>query len=497
MAITPRLEIKQTQSLLMTPELRQAINLLQLNNVELNELVEQELSRNPLLEKETDRLNEQPDDHAPSIDNLNDAPSTVEEEFKPDIDYDSSFDDDYASDREGYDLAEDYSWADYNKNKDNHSGEPDFDYCEQRLAAGKSLYRFLEEQINIKFTTAADKIIARRLCENLDRAGYFRGNITELAQALKTSDCRINRVLSDLKGFEPSGIFAENLRECLTIQLKDRNRFDPVIAQFLDNLPLLAEGKLNELKQICRIDNDDLASIIADIKSLNPKPAADWDHDITSYVIPDVFVRRLKNGDYRVELNSMTLPRVLINHQYYSQILGKDKSAKRYLKENLSAANFLIRAMHQRASSILRVSEEIVRTQKDFFDYGIEKLKPMSLKDIAYNLEMHESTVSRVTANKYMQTPIGLFELKFFFSAAAGSYTGNDDMSTMTIKHKIKQLIAQEQAGNILSDDKIAELLAQEGIKIARRTVAKYRESLEIPSSAERKRLQKSKISSQ
>ena len=487
MAITPRLEIKQTQSLLMTPELRQAINLLQLNNVELNELVEQELSRNPLLEKETDRINEQPDDFAPSIDNLNDAPPT-EEEFKPDIDYDSSFDDDYASDREGYDLAEDYSWADYNKNKDNHSGEPDFDYCEQRLAAGKSLYRFLEEQINIRFQSAADKIIARRLCENLDKAGYFRGDTTELAQTLKTSDCRINRVLSTLKGFEPSGIFAEDLRECLAIQLKDRDRLDPIMTKFLDNLPLLAEGKLNELKQICNIDNKDLASIIADIKSLNPKPAADWEHDITSYVIPDVFVRRLKNGDYRVELNSMTLPRVLINHQYYSQILSQDKSAKRYLKENLSAANFLIRAMHQRASSILRVSEEIVRAQKNFFNQGVEKLKPLSLKDIAYNLEMHESTVSRVTANKYMQTPVGLFELKFFFSAAAGSYTGNDDMSTIAIKHKIKQLITQEQPTNILSDDKIVELLAQEGIKIARRTVAKYRESLEIPSSAERKK---------
>lgn len=491
MAITPRLEIKQTQSLLMTPELRQAINLLQLNNIELNELVEQELSRNPLLEKEDDHLNEAPDNFGSTIDKVDAPELPEEEEFKPDIDYDVGFADDYASDRAGYETTDDYSWADYGKSKDASYTDPDFDYCEQKVSAQKSLYRFVDEQIGIKFSAAADRIIAKRLSEGLDAAGYFRGDVTDIAARLKTTPERVQNILENMKGFEPSGLFAQNLRECLAIQLKDSNHYDPIIARFLDNLPLLGAGKLGELKKICQIDDEDLSSIIADIKALNPKPAAGWEHDVTAYVIPDVFVKRLQDGDYRVELNSMSLPRVLINRSYYANILKQDKSAQRYLKENLSSANFLIRAMHQRASGILRVSEEIVRTQRGFFEEGIEKLKPLSLKDVAYNLEMHESTVSRITANKYMSTPRGLFELKFFFSAAAGSYVGNEDMSTLAIKHKIKQLINTETAKNILADDKIVELLAQEGIKIARRTVAKYRESLGIPSSSERKRRHK------
>ena len=491
MAITPRLEIKQSQSLLMTPQLRQAINLLQLNNLELNELVEQELSRNPLLEKEDDRLDDRPDNTVPTIDDINDPAAPAEEEFAPDIGYDVGFDDDYASDREGYNIENDYSWADYGKSKDAAAADPDYDYCEQKLAGTKSLYQFLEEQIGIRFTAPADKLIARQLVEQLDAAGYFRGDLKELAARLKTSPARITAVWEAMKGFEPSGIFAADLSECLAIQLKDRNRYDPAIAKLLENLPLLAAGKLKELKQICRVNDEDLASMIADIKSLNPKPAAGWEHDVTAYVIPDVFVRRLKNGDYRVELNNLSLPRLLINHSYYSNISNRDKAVKRYLKENLRSAGFLIRAMHQRAETILRVSEEIVRQQRDFFEHGIEKLKPLSLKDVAYNLEMHESTVSRVTSRKYMHTPRGLFELKFFFSSAAGSYTGNEDLSTSAIKHKIRQLINAETPQEILSDDKIVELLAREGIKIARRTVAKYREALNIPTSAERKRLKR------
>lgn len=490
MAITPRLEIKQSQSLLMTPQLRQAINLLQLNNLELNELIEQELSRNPLLEKEDDRQDNPPDDFIPTIDDINPPAAAAEEEFKPDIDYDTGFDD-YASDREGYDIENDYSWADYGKSKDAAAADPDYDYCEQKLAGSKSLYQFLEEQIGIRFSAPADKLIARQLVEQLDAAGYFRGNLKELAARLKTSPARIAEVWEAMKGFEPSGIFAADLKECLAIQLKDRNRYDPAIALLLENLPLLAAGRLKELKHICRVDDEDLASMIADIKALNPKPAAGWEHDVTAYVIPDVFVRHLKDGDYRVELNTLSLPRLLINHSYYSQLLKQDKSARRYLKENMSSAGFLIRAMHQRASTILRVSEEIVRQQRDFFEHGIEKLKPLSLKDVAYNLEMHESTVSRATSRKYMHTPRGLFELKFFFSAAAGSYIGSEDVSTAAIKHKIKQLIEAEPPQEILSDDKIVELLAREGVKIARRTVAKYREALNIPTSAERKRLKR------
>lgn len=488
MAITPKLEIRQSQSLLMTPQLRQAINLLQMSNLELSELVEKELEANPLLERENDNSSPETDNDR-TIDDYEDLSTPEIEDFSPDIDYDNQYDDS-GSDREGYENSDaDYSWSDYNHSK-NQNNDDDFDYFEKKLKDDKSLYRFLAEQISLIFPDKSDEAIAFTLTEFLDEAGYFRGNIKELAGRLKIGETRIKAVLEKMKNFEPSGIFAENLAECLAIQLKDQNRFDPLTEKLLANLPLLGERKYKELKKICQIDDEDLFSIISDIKALNPKPAAGFNHDITSYIIPDVFVRTNKAGDYIVELNNMSLPRVLINRRYYSEIKNSDnnKDTKRYLKEQASSAGFLVKALHQRANTILKVSEEIVRSQRDFFEHGIEHLKPMALRDVAENVEMHESTVSRVTSNKYMHTPRGLFELKYFFSQAAGSLSGDENTSTLSIKHKIKKLIEEEKPEDILSDDKLVELLAQGGIKIARRTIAKYREAMGIPASAQRKR---------
>lgn len=492
MAITPKLEIRQSQSLLMTPSLRQAIGILQMSNLELNELVEKELENNPLLEREDDKI-ENFEIKEPSINDLNETKEPDNEEFSPDIDYDNQFDDDYASDREGYEISADYDWQDYSKSKGN-SGE-DFDYFEKKLSGEKSLYRLIEEQISLNFQNPKDKIIASRLTGFLDAAGYFRGNIKEIAAKLNISEEHIQKVLQILQTFEPSGIFASSLAECLAVQLKDLNRYDPMIACLLNHIELLGERKFKELKKLCSVDDEDLASMIADIKSLNPKPASGYDNDLTAYVIPDVFVRTNKYGEYLVELNHMSLPKVLINREYYSEIKNigaKDKSAKRYLKEQLGNAGFLVKAMHQRATTILRVSEEIVKAQRDFFEYGVEHLKPLALRDIAEAVEMHESSVSRVTSNKFMHTPRGIFELKYFFSQAASTFNGDENTSTTSIKHKIKKMIAEEHPGNILSDDKIVELLAQNSIKIARRTVAKYRESMGIPTSAERKRSKRS-----
>lgn len=493
MAITPKLEIRQSQSLLMTPQLRQAINLLQMSNIELSELVNKELESNPLLEKEGD-TSEAELPLSQSIDDYpDDRNSSQEDDFTPDIDYDNNFDD-AGSDREGYDYSDtDYSWDDYNHRK-KHNTDEDFDYFEKKLSEEKSLYCFLTEQIELTFSNKTDIAIASRLCEYLDDAGYFRGNIKEISQKLKVSEIRVSSVLEQLKGFEPSGIFAEDLAECLSMQLKDNNRFDPQIKILVENLPLLAERKFKELKKLCNADDEDLASMISDIKSLNPKPTVNFNNDLTSYIIPDVFVRRQKNGLYHVELNQLSLPRVLINRQYYTEIKQKDLSGsnKRYLKQQIGNASFLVKALHQRAETILRVSEEIVRTQQDFFEKGIEYLKPMALKDIAENVEMHESTISRVTANKYMHTPRGIFELKYFFSQAATTLSGDENTSSISIKHKLKKLIENEKADNILSDDKLVEIMAQNGIKIARRTIAKYREAMNIPSSAQRKREKRS-----
>lgn len=492
MALTPKIEIKQSQSLLMTPQLRQAINLLQMSNLELNELVEQELAGNPLLEREDDRLNEyQPEEQ--TIDDFEAAPET-EPEYTPDIDYDNNFDDDFASDREGYDTPSDYSWDNYNQTR---TADPDsnFDFFEQKLSARPSLYQLLNEQISAAFATPREKIIASRLCEFLDPAGYFRGSIDEIAARLKTVPAEIQNILSRMQGFEPSGIFAASLQECLTIQLRDRHRLDPLMEQALNHLDLIADRKFKELKKICNLSDEDLADLLADIRSLNPKPAADYNTDLTSYVIPDVFVKTDRHGNYRIELNNMSLPRVLINKEYYSEIHSlsrSDKQAKRYLREQLGNANFLMKALHQRATTILRVSEEIVKAQRDFFEQGIEHLKPMALKDIAEAVEMHESTISRVTNRKYISTPRGTFELKYFFTAAAGSYSGDESTSTLSIKHQIKKLIDEEKPEAVLSDDKIVELLARQGIKIARRTVTKYREAMGIPGSGQRKRVKRS-----
>lgn len=489
MAITPKLEIKQSQSLLMTPQLRQAINLLQMSNLELSSVIEQELASNPLLEREDDFLN-QDNEKEQTIDDY--ASETEDNVDTPlDIDIDNTFDDD-GSDCEGYETANDYDWQDYAKNKDKrHSPEEDYDFFEQKLSSTKSLYQHLSEQIQISLADTKEKIIAFRLMSFLDESGYFRGDTKKIAAILHTEESSVTKVLNKLKEFEPSGIFAENLAECIALQLKEKDRLDIKMQTLLQNLDLLGKREYKRLQKKLNVDEDDLKEMILDIQSTNPKPALEYEQKETDYIIPDVFVRRNKYGEYYVELNSRSLPRVLIDQRYYKEIKRqseKNKEAKKYLKTQSGSASFLIRALRQRADTILRISEEIVKTQRDFFENGIESLKPMALKDIAEAVEMHESTVSRVTANKYMHTPLGIFELKYFFSSAAGSYSGEDNQSTTAIKHKIKQMIENEDPKKILSDDKISELLAREGLKVARRTVAKYRESLKIAPSSERKR---------
>ncbi len=483
MALTPKLEIRQSPSLLLTPRLRQAISLLQMNNLELSEAVEQELLANPLLEREDDRLTEKgdslPDTAAPE--------PPPDDSTAPDQDIDSAAEfDDFGSDTEGYEPFETADWSDYGQSKIKRGDDDSFDFFEKKLTRKKSLYDMLDEQINQTFTAGSDRLIAKILSERLDAAGYFRGDTKELATGLKTSPERLNSVLSRLKQFEPAGIFAENLAECLKIQLQDRGALTAETKTLLDNLPLLAARRFKELAALCGCSVEQILSAAGTIKSLNPKPAADFAADPPSYVVPDVFIRRNRNGEYRVELNNMTLPRLLINHDYYTE-LKKDRSAARYLKENLSHANFLIKALRQRATTILRVAEEIVLRQYHFFEQGIDHLRPMTLKDVAGALSLSESTVSRITAGKYLAAPNGLFELKYFFSAAAGSYIG-EDASTTVVKHKIKTLIDAEDPAHILSDDKIVELLEHDGIKIARRTVAKYRDALGIPTSGSRKR---------
>lgn len=489
MALTPKLEIKQTASLKLTSQLQQAISLLSLSNIELNEFIEQELNSNPLLEREEDIISQDNSfsESSSEINNIQDTAAA--ENITNDYDEQSHFDD-FGSDSEGYNSYEDISWRDYRQNKSSAFDDDNFDYFSERLSKEKSLYEIIKEQIDLKFTRPNDKIIASFLLENLDSSGYFTADISSLAKKIKTPPSRLEKILQELKTFEPSGIFAQNLAECLRIQLDDLGLLSNSMKNLLNNLPLLAAKKLNELCKLCQCSNDELNLMIKQIKSLNPKPASLYTQEYNHNIIPDVIVNRNAHGEYRVELNSLSLPRILINHQY-STTLKQDKKTSSFIKENLSKASFLIKAMHTRANSILRISEELVLRQYHFFEKGIDNLKPMTLKDIALATNLSESTVSRATTGKYLSSPIGIFELKYFFSNAAGSYIGIDDISTTAIKHKIKKLIENESSDNILSDEKLVELLEKDGTKIARRTIAKYRESMDIPTSAERKRIKR------
>ena len=451
-----------------------------MNNLELNDFITQELNSNPLLEREEEYLNDQ-DPASPSTDEA--------EDFAPDYSETDNFDD-YGSDTEGYSDYNDVALSDYHKQKINRDADDNFDFFSERLASTPSLFDTIHEQIDLNFTSPKDKMLAFILWEQLDASGYFYADINEIAQRLKISPDRLQIVLDKLKTFEPSGIFSQNLKECLSVQLNDNNLLTPKMQCLLDNLHLLGERRFKELCNLCSCTEDKLSNMIAQIRSLNPKPAAGFEVNPNNYIIPDVFLHRHANGEYTVELNSATLPKILINHRYYSE-LKKDKAAARFLKSNLSNASFLIKALHSRATSILRISEEIVLRQYHFFEKGIDYLKPMTIKDLAEALELSESTISRVTTGKYISTPGGLYELKYFFSAAAGNYLGDETVSTTTIKHKIKKLIENEDPKHILSDEKLVELLEQDGTKIARRTVAKYREALGIATSAERKRLKR------
>jgi RNA polymerase sigma-54 factor len=326
--------------------------------------------------------------------------------------------------------------------------------------------------------------------EMLDEAGYLRGELAEAAAALGCDEARIETVLARLQRFDPTGIFARSLSECLAIQLRERNRYDPAMEALLANLELLARRDLPQLMRLCGVDAEDLAEMIGEIRALDPKPALAFDSTVAQAVTPDVLMRPVPGGGWLVELNSDTLPRVLVNQRYYTTVTkaARNKEEKSYLSERYQSANWLIKSLHQRANTILKVSSEIVRQQEGFFRYGIQHLRPLVLRDIAAVIGMHESTVSRVTANKYIATPRGIYELKYFFTQAIAGSEGADAHSAEAVRHRIKGLIDLEKPEEVLSDDRIVEILKGEGIDIARRTVAKYREALRIPSSVQRRR---------
>jgi RNA polymerase sigma-54 factor len=349
----------------------------------------------------------------------------------------------------------------------------------------------LHEQLLASGLSPAELIVAGVLIDAVDDGGYLRADLDELSERLGIAVERIERVMTCIQGFDPVGVAARDVRECLMIQLKDRNRYDPAIAAMLDNLHLLAKRDLPALKKLCGVDDEDLREMIAEVRGLTPRPGAAFGGEPATPVQPDVYVREGPGGLWHVELNSDTLPRLLVDQRYHARVSGQSKTdqEKTFVSDCMAQANWLMKSLDQRARTILKVSSEIVRQQDAFLAFGVEHLRPLNLKTIAEAIGMHESTVSRVTSNKYIATPRGLFEMKFFFTSAIASSEGGEAHSAESVRHKIKQLIDVEvREEDVHSDDRLVEILKEAGVDIARRTVAKYREAMRIPSSVERRR---------
>ena len=504
MAATQRLELRQRQSLVMTPQLQQAIKLLQLSNLELAAEVDRELEQNPLLDRDDGANDSLLDGPSPDQrDDSLDAGAETGAESGPELGGDAGADFDSADGPGDPDVLQqstaeqlpsasdepldtDYdnvytgsaSWEGpgaepaFSSRGGAGQGEDGDFSLEQRLSDSVTLRQHLSDQLQLEISDATERAIGAALIDQLDDNGYLSGDLGELAGQLGCPAERLEAVLAVLQGFEPTGIFARSLAECLALQLKERDRYDPAMQALVENLDLLAKGDHAKLRKTCGVDQEDLADMIAEIKALDPRPALSFEGEVAQPVVPDVLMRPDRQGGWIVELNSETVPRVLVNSDYYAQISNavRSKKEREYLSERLQSANWLVKALHQRATTILKVATEIVRQQDAFFRKGVEHMKPLTLRDIATEIEMHESTVSRATANKFVMLPNQkVIPYSDFFRPS------------LSTKDVIKEIIERQEAdGKSITDREICDLLLDQGIRIARRTVAKYRSELGI-----------------
>ncbi len=502
MALMQRMELRQGQSLVMTPQLQQAIKLLQMSNLELQAYVESELERNPLLERDERSEVQKPepqDERAGTNDTVTELGANESQEDRLrtlDTDLENVYTHEAradASSRETMGPA-DSGWASLRPTGGISLDSDEYDFSAS-LSKAQTLAEHLTDQLNLNILDASDRLIGQNLIGMVNEAGYLTGDLADIANYLGTNKDHVTRVLETLKTFDPVGVFAADLKECLALQLRERDRLDPAMAIMLSNLNLVAKRDFSALKSLCKVDLEDVKEMIAELQELDPKPGHAFGAEPVQPVVPDVYVRAAQDGSWLVELNNDTLPRVLFSNQYLSKVsrTASREEDKNYLNECQTNATWLIKSLDQRAKTILKVAREIVRQQDAFLVLGVQHLRPINLKTVAEAIEMHESTVSRVTSNKYMATPRGTYELKYFFTTAIASSTaGGDSHSAESVRQRIKDMIAAEASKSILSDDTIVENLKSEGIEIARRTVAKYRESLNIPSSIQRRRIAKS-----
>jgi RNA polymerase sigma-54 factor len=493
MSLAPRLDLRQSQSLVMTPQLQQAIKLLALSNLELEGVIAEELEKNPLLAAGgEDGEPQQNESIAEGSDDAGEAePLTADRLIETgnaqadaplDVDYDSeTFHHDSAADMAG-------STSGGQLGMDGLSGAmpedgPDMDAL---AADAPNLTDHLLQQAGEALDGQA-LMIATRIIDSIDEAGYLETSLTELAEALNLEVEQVERVLGVVQSFDPTGVGARDLGECLALQAKEADRYDPCMATMLANLDMLAKGQLHQLRRMCGVDEEDFADMIRELRSYDPKPGLKFGGERAAPVSPDIFVAKTRAG-WAIELNNATLPRLLIDRRYYGELAAgaQDKNGKAWLADCLANANWLIKALDQRARTIIKVATEIVKQQEAFFLQGVAQLKPLTLRTVADAIGMHESTVSRVTSNKYLSCERGLFELKYFFTSGVSGADG-EGVSAEAVKSHIAKLIADE-GNDILSDDKLVEILNARGFDIARRTVAKYREAIGLGSSVQRRR---------
>lgn len=500
----PRLELRQSQNLVMTTQLQQSIKLLQLSALELSEFVATEMEQNPFLSREEG--GDFPDDapsEQPVAEPARESASKTEDVVEFGESH-GSWDDDTSS---ALDASSEDFWGgsesgDFNPtvqaqsrglrhdSESMASGGRDF---MGNLSESVTLQDHLREQLHIEIIDPVARIIGLHLIDLVDERGYLPEDLSGITDALGCTEEEVGTVLEQVQRFDPSGVFARSLAECLALQLRDKDRLDPAMEKLLEHLDMMAEGEVKQLARLCGVEEEDLPFMYEEIRALNPKPGYRFGSDVMQAVVPDVFLRKASEGGWQVELNADALPRVLVNRQYFTRISesARRKEDKKYLSEQLAHANWLTKALDQRAQTILKVSTEIVRQQDAFFRKGVRFFKPLTLRDISEAVDMHESTVSRVTTQKYLSTGTAIYELKYFFSSALASSSGGAAHSSEAVKHYIKEMIDGENPLDILSDDTIAERLQQKGIDIARRTVAKYREAMDIPSSPARRREKK------
>jgi RNA polymerase sigma-54 factor len=494
-----KLEVRQGQGLVMTPQLQQAIKLLQMNNLELNEFVEAELERNPLLERDErseagGEENEPPAKSAESSEELSfDGAQATKASEALDADsetmYSDSRSDMAGSGSESATGPVDWSRAGKGGSFDGEDYDPG-----ANSSRAKTLSEHLHDQLSELALNPSDRMMAAHLIDLADDDGYMRADLAETAQRLGVTVSELEAILDKLQTFEPAGIMARTLQECLALQLRAANSLDPFMAALIDHLPLLAKHDYDGLQAACGVDGEELDEMVAELRRLTPKPGLAYGSESTRGIQADVFVRERPDMGWSIELNTETLPRVLINNHYAAEIAGaarKDAKAQEFISECSQSASWLVKSLDQRARTILKVTSEIVRQQDAFFAKGVAWLRPLNLKTVADAVSLHESTVSRVTSNKYVATPRGLFELKYFFTSSIASADGGEAYSAEAVRYRIKAMIDHETADDVMSDDKIVDRLLADGIEIARRTVAKYREAMNIPSSVQRRRILK------